>query len=170
MSRVVVLPGVLALLDRYASVDDPVADLRTACLEAIGWLVEPRVPVAVYCEAQHLRLARQLVGGAGGTLLGDTDDAILVIGNGSAKRTEKAPGHFDERAEGFDKAVGQALRDGDSAALASIDTDLAEELWADVEAFRSLGSEIAPSDAEAEVDYDDAPYGVQYWVVRWQCR
>ena len=26
-----------------------------------------------------------------------------------------------------------------------------------------------PPLAEAEVGYDDAPYGVQYWVARWLC-
>ena len=93
-----------------------------------------------------------------------------MIANGSAKRTEKAPGHFDERAEGFDDALGQALRGGDSTGLAAIDESLARELWADVDAFRSLGADIDLSGADIEVDYDAAPYGVQYWVTRCDMR
>jgi hypothetical protein len=170
--RVVVIPGVLALLDEYASLEDPVAELRKACREAVAWLVEPGAEVAVHCAAQHLRLARQLVEGAGGRLHSDEEPpaAVLAIANGSARRTEKAPGHFDDRAEGFDKALGDALRSGDSATLASLDQALAGELWADVDGFRWLGSSVDLDGADVHVDYDDAPYGVQYWVVRWQCR
>jgi hypothetical protein len=92
-----------------------------------------------------------------------------VVANGSAKRTEKAPGHFDDQAEAFDAALGRALRAGDSAALAGIDESLAQQLWADVDALRFLGSEVDLAGADVQVDYDAAPYGVQYWVVRWLC-
>ena len=85
---------------------------------------------------------------------------MLVVANGSAKRTEKAPGHFDERAEGFDAALGASLRAGEPV----IDVALAEELWADVAALEGLTGL-----SEARVDYDEAPYGVQYWVMRWNC-
>jgi len=127
--RVVIVPGVLALRPEYASIDDPVADLRKAVDEAIAWL----------------------------------GDGKLVVANGSAKRTEKAPGHFDERAEAFDEALGAALRAGD---LAGLDLSLADELWADVAGLDALAGLRA---TDVQVDYDDAPYGVQYWVVRWQC-
>jgi hypothetical protein len=53
--------------------------------------------------------------------------------------------------------------------LAEIDEAVADELWADVGAFRSLGSDVDLAGAAVWVDYDDAPYGVQYWVVRLQC-
>lgn len=96
-------------------------------------------------------------------------DGRLVTANGSATRTEKAPGHFDERAAGFDDALGRALRTGDLAALRSLDVGLAEELWADVEELVAVAGELAEVSA-VEVDYDDDPYGVQYWVVRWECR
>jgi hypothetical protein len=76
-------------------------------------------------------------------------------------RTEKAPGHFDERAEGFDAALGESLRAGRPA----VDVALARELWASVDAIVELADfgDLGP----AQVDYDDAPYGVQYWVMRW---
>jgi hypothetical protein len=95
-------------------------------------------------------------------------DGRLVVANGSAKRTEKAPGYFDPRAEGFDAALGEALRAGDLAALRAIDRDLAAELWADVGALVELAGAVSEV-TDAQVDHDEAPYGVQYWVVRWTC-
>ena len=38
MTRVVLVPGVLALLPEYAGLEDPVAELRAACLAAVAWL------------------------------------------------------------------------------------------------------------------------------------
>jgi hypothetical protein len=86
------------------------------------------------------------------------------VGNGSATRTEKAPGHFDERAEPFDAALGASLRAGRPA----VDVGLARELWADVDAIVGL-AELGDDLGQAQVDYDDAPYGVQYWVMTWSC-
>ncbi|MBO9524493.1 MAG: hypothetical protein J7518_23380 [Nocardioidaceae bacterium] len=131
--RVAIIPGVLALRPEYASLEDPVAELRKAVDEARDWL----------------------------------GDGLLVVANGSAKRTEKAPGHFDERAAGFDAELGNALRTGDLASLRALDVALAEELWADVDALVALPG--LGTVTEVQVDYDDAPYGVQYWVVRWVC-
>ncbi len=59
---------------------------------------------------------------------------MLAVGNGSACRTEKAPGHFDERAAAFDAGLGRCLKDGRLDALAAIDHELAHELWASVDA------------------------------------
>ena len=42
------------------------------------------------------------------------------------------------------------------------DPDLAADLWADAACLTLL-----PPLAEAEVLYDDAPFGVQYWVAVW---
>ncbi|MCW2755571.1 MAG: hypothetical protein JWQ32_2982 [Marmoricola sp.] len=127
--RVAIVPGVPALRPEYASIEDPVPELRAAVAEATRWLGSGR----------------------------------LVVANGSAKRTEKAPGYFDDRAAAFDEALGAALRAGD---LAGLDLSLAGELWADVAGLTALAGVRA---TEVQVDYDDAPYGVQYWVVRWQC-
>ena len=84
-----------------------------------------------------------------------------MVGNGSAKRTEKAPGHLDGRAEGFDMRLGESLRAG----RPDVDETLARELWASVEGIVALAGlgDLGP----AQVDYDDAPFGVQYWVMQW---
>lgn len=94
-------------------------------------------------------------------------DGAVVVGNGSAMRTEKAPGHFDPRAEGFDEELRSALVVPDPAALAAVDPALAQQLWASVESFDRL-AELLEGAELVSVDYDDAPYGVQYWVIRWE--
>ena len=159
MSRVVLVPGTLALLPQYASLDDPVADLRAACLEAVGWL---GAEVTVLADPQGARVAAHLL--ASTTRVGD-EPSYLVVGNGSACRTEKAPGHLDERAAAFDADLGRRLEDGPSDSLAGIDLELAHELWASVEGIVELAK--LPDLALVQVDYDDDPYGVQYWVLRW---
>ena len=153
--RVVLVPGVLALLPEYAGQVDPVAELRAAALEAVGWL---GADVTVLADSQGERVARHLLGATereGGEV------SYLVVGNGSAKRSEKAPGHLDERAAAFDTALGESLWRG----RAEVDEALARELWASVDgivAMRALG-ELG----EAQVDHVGDPYGVQYWVMRW---
>lgn len=165
--RVVIVPGVLALLPAYASIDDPVADLREACRAAVAWLLEDG-PAAVLAASPGARRVADLLGSPAVAEPDDTS-GLLVVANGSATRTEKAPGHFDERAAAFDAAIGKALADGDPANLAAIDLDLADALWAlpDADVLRTLGGRVRRV-SSVQVDYDDAPYGVQYWVVRWE--
>jgi len=157
VTRVVLVPGVLALLPEYAGLEDPVGELRAAALGAVGWLGRE---VTVLAGAQGARVAAHLLDE---TSRSGDEPSYLVVGNGSAKRTEKAPGHFDERAERFDVALGQSLRAGHPA----VDDALAHELWASTDAIVEL-AELDDDLGEAQVDYDAAPYGVQYWVMRWQ--
>ena len=84
---------------------------------------------------------------------------MLLVGNGSAMRSEKAPGHLDERAAGFDAALLAWLRGTGSAP----DAVLARELWADVDALLAWEHGFT----EPDVLYDDDPFGVRYWVLAW---
>lgn len=157
---VALVPGALALLASYGSLVDPVADLRAACLRAVG-VLGSRVRVVASGDA-GLRVGAGLVAVAGASVAAAdaTSTGVLVVGNGSAKRTEKAPGHFDERAEAFDEAIRAALLAGGPV---EVDAALAEELWADVGAL-----EVVRGLATPEVLYDDQPYGVAYWVMLWR--
>ena len=89
---------------------------------------------------------------------------MVVVGNGSAKRGEGSPGYVDARAVGFDAELGARLRAGD---LGGIDHELAAELWADTTALDELAA-VLPAGCAGTVDYEDDPFGVQYWVVRWE--
>lgn len=176
--RVALLPGVLALLPEYAGLTDPVADLRAACLRAVSWLAETGHAPVVVADAQGARVAQALLAEARlapGLDLAAVPDhpasapAYLVVANGSARRTEKAPGYLDDRAAGFDAALGAALAGPDPAALAGLDTQLASELWVGgVPGLVRLGQLLVGAQTSA-VDYDDDPFGVQYWVMRWTC-
>jgi hypothetical protein len=161
--KIALVPGVPALLPSYASIDDPVADLRAACVEAVAGL-GPRVRVLASDAGR--RVARSLLAEAGAEEVADDATGALAVGNGSAMRTAQAPGHFDERAEVFDDDLRRALLEPLPTALAALDEQQAAEMWADVMAIRALGALLTPSHT-AEALYDDAPYGVQYWVIRW---
>jgi hypothetical protein len=185
MRDAVVVPSALALLPEYAGREDPVADLRAACLDAVGGLVTAhpdRILLVAATPAaarvgRHLLDATGLPGRAeeavlGGEGLGAGDasvDGVLVVANGTATRGEKAPGHLDERAFAFDEAVGTALDMGDPAVLRALDDALGRELWChDVPAFRALGR-LADGRVSAALVWAGDPYGVQYWVARWTC-
>lgn len=164
MTRVALVPGCLALLPEYASLDDPVHELRSACLAAVAWLGED---VRVIAGAQGARLASSLLAEVGTAPVTSGEAAYLIVGNGSARRSEKAPGHLDPRAVGFDEALGKALVTPDPDAVGALDLGLADELWADVGPIVEAADLLRTVDTVA-VDYDDDPYGVRYWVARWE--
>lgn len=192
--RVVVVPSAPALLATYASLTDPIAEMRAAAVDAVGWLTGQGVSRVVVLgaaadpgnvargvpEPLSLRIARSLlaeVGFAGeiveatqpGTLPDVSAAEVLVVADGSARRGEKAPGHLDERAFAFDKTIGAALADADLGALRELDEELGAQLLAGgVPALRALGRAVTGPFA-GEVAWAGDPYGVQCWVVRWQC-
>jgi len=161
--RVVVVPATLALLPEYTSIEDPIADLRAAVHDAVAWLLEDSPAQMSASTAYGSRIGAHLLGDR----LATDGPALLVVANGTATRSEKAPGHFDDRAASFDAAISKALHDGDTGAIARLDLNQADDLWApDAVALTALANLHV---REVSVDYDDDPYGVQYWVVRWLC-
>jgi hypothetical protein len=93
---------------------------------------------------------------------------VLAIGDGSARRSEKAPGHLDPAAAGFDAAVAAALAAGDPAALAALDPAEGERLLAaGVPVWRAVGAALQGRPVVARLRYDDAPFGVGYLVAEW---
>ena len=181
-AHVVVVPSTLLLLPTYAGHDDPIAELRAAVRAAVGWLVSHHgTDIAVLAAgARPDNLARGVTEPSGGRigahLLADAgfqgrvgaSPGVLVVANGTACRSEKAPGHLDERSFELDETIDKALRAGDPAPLRDLDVTLGDELWAhDLPAFRELGRSVGSF--VSEVDYAGDPFGVQYWVVRWTC-
>jgi hypothetical protein len=92
--------------------------------------------------------------------------ALLVVGDGSARRTPAAPGYFDERAEAFDAAAETAVGDGDLTALARLDAGVAAELMATGRAAWQVLAGAAGPDwrTPGQVLYSGAPFGVSYLV------
>lgn len=102
-------------------------------------------------------------------LLARPGAALLLLGDGSARRGEKAPGFLDERAFGFDDAVADALASGEPAALRDLDVTLAADLMVGgrsvLRLLGLLGVRLRPT--RAELLHRADPYGVSYLVARW---
>jgi hypothetical protein len=92
--------------------------------------------------------------------------ALLVMADGSARRSLKAPGYLDERAADFDSEVGRAIRDGDMPALLALDAGLAAELMATGRpGWQVLAGAMNGGRPASVIRYADDPFGVAYLVV-----
>ena len=91
---------------------------------------------------------------------------LLVMGDGSARRRSSAPGHFDDRAAGFDAETERALREADLPALLAIDPVLAGELLASGRGpWQVMAGAMAPvAPLVSDILYCDDPFGVAYVV------
>jgi hypothetical protein len=93
------------------------------------------------------------------------------MGDGSARRSLKAPGHLDAAAEPFDAAVAAALAVGDPGALAALDpAEGARLLAAGVPAWRAVGAVLAGREVTGRLHAHEAPFGVGYLVADWSVR
>ncbi|WP_037572087.1 class III extradiol ring-cleavage dioxygenase family protein [Phaeacidiphilus oryzae] len=140
-----------------------------------GWAEAPAVGLAVGPSASPERCLQ-----AGRELVEDVyagqDLAVLVLADGSACRTLKAPGYLDPRAEGYDAALAAALAAADADALAALDPGLSAELQAEGRAPWQVAAGAAQAHAKAAGAQDaltgrllreEAPYGVGYFVSLW---
>ncbi|MDQ1035776.1 hypothetical protein QFZ75_002192 [Streptomyces sp. V3I8] len=150
---------------------DPVGPTLPPSLAVAAWLLgrtdRSGVPVeglgvGESLAAEHCLRAGERIAARAGRV------ALLVMGDGSACRTLKAPGYLDERAEGFDAAVARALAAADVPALKALDTELAHELKASGRApWQVLAGAARGADLNGTLLYEDAPYGVGYLVATW---
>lgn len=191
-----VVPAAPVLLPSSAGLVDPVAELRAVLETQVRRLLEARpstvtvlaaAPTAVERDrglttSTGEDVARHLLDAAGWTgpvevvppgaqpATWSEGTVLLVAADGTARRTEKAPGWLDDRAEAYDRTVEEALASGDPAALARLDADLGDALLAaGVPVLQALAAAwpTGSTRADAEVVWSGAPFGVQYWVARW---
>ncbi|MFF5756554.1 class III extradiol dioxygenase subunit B-like domain-containing protein [Streptomyces longwoodensis] len=146
-------------------------------LAVAAWLLQhvdwAHAPVEALAVDQRLSPERCLgIGREIGTREGRV--ALLVMGDGSACRTLKAPGYLDERAAPFDTEAARALREADLAALEALDADLAHELkasgrgpWQVLAGAAEGAQDAGGTGLGGALLYDDAPYGVGYLVAAW---
>ena len=95
---------------------------------------------------------------------------VLVVGDGSARRSDKAPGHLDLRAAALDERIGSALASVDTGALCALDADLCGELMvAGRGPWQVLAGAVVggAQDVRGVVDDESAPQGVGTFVARW---
>lgn len=139
------------------------AEPMTLPFQIAAWLLRDRPDTPV-------RRAVMVHADGGLTMEDPKRRALLVLGDGSACRSVQAPGHFDERAEAYDAEVARALATADTEALAALDPELSRQLQvAGLPAWRALAA-ASEGEYDAELLYDDAPYGVGYFVATWLAR
>lgn len=93
---------------------------------------------------------------------------LVVVGDGGARRGEKAPGYIDPRALDVDPSIGDALERVDLSALAALDPGLCDELLIQGRAAWQVMAAAAEAGSwTGHVLYAGAPFGVAYWVVTW---
>lgn len=127
--------------------DGPVDEL---VVPADGRLGEPRSGAGVAAEA-----GRHTV--------------LLVVGDGSARRAEKAPGYLDERSFAVDETILAALATADTAALRALDPGICDELMVTGRApLQAAAHRLRHVDLRGEVLWSGDPYGVMYWIARWR--
>lgn len=92
--------------------------------------------------------------------------ALLVMGDGPASLSVRAPGYLDPAAPAFDEALVRAVGAADRRALAALDPGEAAGLMvAGRAAFQVLAGASGP--LRGELLHHEAPYGVGYLVARW---
>ena len=133
-----------------------------------GWLLEqtkaaglPRTYRAVAVDAAPadcIQLGREIA---------DSNERIglLVMGDGSPRRSEHSPVHLHPRAEIFDTTVANAFQHKDLDVLKALDPDLATELQAAGRApWQVLAGALENTALNGDLTYEAAPYGVGYFV------
>lgn len=96
--------------------------------------------------------------------------SLLVLGDGAATHTLRAPGYLDSRAKRLDETVAAALAAANPAALLDLDATLASELLvAGREAWQvaAAAAQALARTYRGELLYSAAPYGVAYHVALW---
>jgi hypothetical protein len=92
---------------------------------------------------------------------------LLVMADGSACRSLRAPGYLDPRAAPFDAAIAEAVRSGDLGSLRTMDHGLARELLAGARpAWHVLAGAMPGGAPSTEILYEADPFGV-FYLVAW---
>jgi hypothetical protein len=146
---------------------------------------EPRLPLSLTLGAWLLREAGYRGGAHGRVVTATTPPAelaslgqriaawpaptaLLVMGDGTACLSEKAPGYLDPRAAAYDAEVATALAGADAGTLLGLDPALSDELLVSGRpAWQVLAGAAGGGGWRGTLRYSAAPYGVAYHVASW---
>ncbi|MFI7109053.1 hypothetical protein ACIBK9_22280 [Nonomuraea sp. NPDC050227] len=105
--------------------------------------------------------------GAGLAALGRV--ALLVMADGSACLTPRAPGRYDEAAGPYDDLIAEAVGRADAAALAALDPVEADRLWVTGRAaLQVLAGAAEGTPLTGTLLMRSSPYGVGYFTGVWR--
>ena len=133
-------------------------------VSATGWAGEVQALVidADTTIGQRQVLAKEVVANSG-----DQRTLIVAVGDGSATRTEKAPGYIQPDALDFDAAVVRAIDSVDRNALMAIEQSTADRLWCrGLPTWQVVAQAI--DTAHGAVVFESSPFGVNYFVASWR--
>ncbi|GAA3705441.1 class III extradiol dioxygenase subunit B-like domain-containing protein [Nonomuraea antimicrobica] len=103
-----------------------------------------------------------------GLATGGESVALLVMADGSACLSPRAPGRYDEAAGPFNDLIAKALATGDPAVLAGLDPVQADRLWVSGRAaLQVLAGAAGGRTYEGRLLTAIAPYGVGYFAGSW---
>lgn len=102
------------------------------------------------------------------SLAAGEDDLLVAVGDGSALRRPLGPGPVHPQADAFDRSVQQAWADGNRAAIAGLDPELAAELLVTGRAPWQVVTAGSGTVSRAQVHYADDPFGVFYLIASWR--
>lgn len=107
----------------------------------------------------------------GAKLAADGRVALLVMADGSACLTPRAPGHHDPAARPYHELLVRSLAGADGEALAALDAAVADRLWVGGRAaLQVLAGAASGGEFAGRVLAEAAPYGVGYFAGLWEPR
>ncbi|UTT66445.1 hypothetical protein NMQ01_01650 [Janibacter sp. CX7] len=132
----------------------------------IGRLLAPSTGGDVVLQSVATDATPQECADLGRELAAGPPAVLVVVADGPATLTEKAPGHLQLDAAPFAAELSRAVAQADSAALAALDPAVCDRLW--MRGRPALQVLAAATDGLAgELVADEAPFGVQYLLARW---
>lgn len=137
---------------------------RSLLAEAGTQLPVSELAVAADADIDELRAAGENLAGRPLRI------AVMVMGDGTACRTLKAPGYLDERAAPYDERIGAALTSAEPQRLLELDRGLADDLLvAGWPAWQAAGwATRGHGPWDGELLHASDPFGVYYAVAVWR--
>ncbi|KAB8195712.1 hypothetical protein FH608_009350 [Nonomuraea phyllanthi] len=94
--------------------------------------------------------------------------ALLVMADGSACLSSRAPGKHDEAAKPYNDLIARAIAGADPATLAALDPERADRLWVSGRAaLQVLAGAAGTRGLSGRLLMEAAPYGVGYFAGLW---
>lgn len=172
--RLVVVGSGLATREWPVDAPSGAARFTTGCVPGgalptdleIGRLLAPSGGGEILLQSIAADAKPQECAALGATLAAGPSTLLVVVADGPATLTEKAPGHLQPDAAPFATELARALAAADTTALAALDPATCARLWMRGRAALQVLAAAAPG-LVGELVAEESPFGVQYLLARW---